>query len=140
MKAFISFALVLAACASDHTAKVRFANAPAVTAVDDRRDVKKAPKARFYSRTLYHVRGNLTRRIERGMEVRAAKRALGVSSMDEVPNSTWFTNRIGVREVSPAEVRTGAAVVGSPEQHLPWTITSTSSGSVRPAQRPKPSC
>jgi len=29
------------------------------------------------------------------------RRALGVNALDEVPDSTWFTNRIGVRELTP---------------------------------------
>lgn len=36
-----------------------------------------------------------------------AKRALDVNTLDEVPNSSWFTNRIGVRRLSIEEIRRG---------------------------------
>jgi hypothetical protein len=56
------------------------------------------------------------------------RRALGVNALDEVPDSTWFTNRIGVRNLTLGELRRGPAVVGSPEPHKPWTIHSTKAG------------
>ena len=34
-------------------------------------------------------------------------RAVNVNTMDEVPDSSWFTNRIGVREMSAAELARG---------------------------------
>jgi hypothetical protein len=47
-----------------------------------------------------------------------------------VPDSTWFTNRIGVRELSLDEVRRGPAIAGSPEPHKPWRVHSTKVGGV----------
>lgn len=118
----------LAACASDHTSSVRFANAPVVTAVDDRRPVTTDPEPRPFARTLYHLRGNFVRRVERGLEVPRPRRALGVNALDEVPSSTWFTNRIGVRDLTPDEIRRGPGNVGNPDLHLPWTVKSTKVG------------
>jgi len=117
----------LAACA-DRTPTPRFANQPVTEVVNDRRDTPTPPAYREFARFSYHFRGNVIRRLTRGMELRAEQRSLGVNAMDEVPNTTWFTNRIGVRDMSPAEVRTGAATVGSPELHKPWTINSTKIG------------
>src|SRR5690606_12234662 len=68
------------------------------------------------------------RRVTRALEVPRPQRALGVNALDEVPDSTWFTNRIGVRELSLDELRRGPAEVGSPEPHLPWTVKSTKVG------------
>jgi hypothetical protein len=51
-----------------------------------------------------------------------------VNSLDEVPDSTWFTNRIGVRELSIEELRRGPNVGPSPFDHRPWTITKAKSG------------
>jgi hypothetical protein len=126
--ALAALAAVLASCASDHTPHVRFANAPAVTAVDDRRDVKTEPAPRPFARTLYHLRGNFIRRVERGMEVNRPRRALGINALDEVPDSTWFTNRIGARDMTADEIRRGPGDVGNPDLHLPWTIKSTKVG------------
>ncbi|HEU5311182.1 MAG TPA: hypothetical protein VFV24_06985, partial [Candidatus Eisenbacteria bacterium] len=48
------------------------------------------------------------------------REAANVNAMDEVPNSTWFTNRNHVRSVSPAEIREGPEKGLRPE--TPWTI------------------
>src|SRR5688500_6815292 len=97
---------VLAGCASSSSGVkcVRFANAPPVRAVNDRVDAP-PPAPREFVRFLYHYDGSFHRPITRAMELQADPRALGVNSMDEVPDSTWFTNRIGVREIDPAELR-----------------------------------
>jgi hypothetical protein len=122
-------AVVIAAC-SRPTHTVRFANAPAVTAVDDRHHTPDAPAAREFAPLAYHLRGNLVRRVDRALSLEPPQRSLGVNALDEVPDSTWFTNRIGTRELTPDEVRLGPSGVGSPEPHLPWTIKSTKVGGI----------
>ena len=117
--------ILVAACSTSHVPSVRFANAPPVGLVDDRRDVPAPPKKRVDYRLLYHYEGTFHRRITRALELPRARRALGVNAFDEVPDSTWFTNRIGVRELSLDELREGAATSGNPERYKPWTITST---------------
>jgi hypothetical protein len=118
-----------AACGGSATVPgVRFANAPAVAAVDDRLDVPRAPKPREFYVNLYHWDAILQRRIERGLELPRPQRALGVNALDEVPDSTWFTNRIGVRDMSTDELTTGPLTVDSPELHRPWTIKSAKPG------------
>jgi hypothetical protein len=107
---------------------VRFANAPPVTAVDDRHHVTRAPRERKVVLSLYHYDGTFHRRITRGLELPRQRRALGVNALDEVPDSTWFTNRIGVRDLTADEIRRGAEIAGSPEPHKPWTVHSTKVG------------
>jgi hypothetical protein len=68
------------------------------------------------------------RRLTRALELPRSERALGVNALDEVPDSTWFTNRIGIRDLTVDEVRTGPIKVGSPEPHKPWTVHSTKTG------------
>lgn len=119
----------LAACASGRDiASVRFANAPAARVVDDRRDVARPPEPRPFGRYLYELDGVLTRPVVRTLELQPARRALGVNALDEAPDSTWFTNRIGVRALSREELDAGPITIASPEQFKPWTITSTKSG------------
>ncbi|HEX7880206.1 MAG TPA: hypothetical protein VF720_12400 [Candidatus Eisenbacteria bacterium] len=49
------------------------------------------------------------------------RQAVNVNVYDEVPNSSWFTNRNHVRAVSLAEIRKGP---GEPiEPARPWTVT-----------------
>jgi hypothetical protein len=118
---------VLAACTAP-APQVRFANQPPVEVVDDRRDVPKAPSPREFNHKLYHYDGSFHRRVTRTLEVRRPQRALGINALDEVPDSTWFTNRIGVRALTPDAIRRGPTVVGSPEAHKPWTVRSTKVG------------
>jgi hypothetical protein len=128
--AFTAFTALAAGCAGGGTAvpTVRFANSPAIAAVNDRRDVPERPAVRGFNRHLYHFDGSFHRLITRELELPRQRRALGVNALDEVPGSTWFTNRIGVRDLSPEDVQRGPAVVGSPELHKPWTIHSTKVG------------
>ncbi len=120
----LAIVIALAACNSSTLPAVRFANKPAVTVVDDRQDVPVAPKKRVIHRTLYFYDGGFHRRVTRALELPRHRRALGVNALDEVPDSTWFTNRIGVREVTLDEMRTGPNVIGNPEAHKPWRILS----------------
>lgn len=128
----IVLAAVLAAstgCASSPAVPaVRFANAPPVTVVDDRLDVPTRPGVRDFLVDLYHYDAILYRRLERALELPRHRRALGVNALDEVPDSTWFVNRIGVRDMTLDELTTGPITIDSPELHKPWTIESAKPG------------
>src|SRR5690349_4308624 len=89
-------ALAMACAASPDLPAPRFANAPAVTRVDDRRDVPTKPAEREFVHDLYHYDGTIQRRFTRALELPRGQRALGVNALDEAPDSTWFTNRIGI--------------------------------------------
>lgn len=119
--------LLLAGCASSAVPPARFANAPIALIVDDRRDVPDQPEDREFLPNVYFFDKSVERVITRPMELPRATRALGVNALDEVPDSTWFTNRIGVRLMSPEDVGTGP-VTHDPMAHKPWTITSTKVG------------
>ena len=49
-------------------------------------------------------------------------RAKNVNTIDEVPDSSWFTNRIGSRPVSIEEVQRGP-VIGPAPSPASWTVT-----------------
>ncbi len=100
---------------------VRFANAPVVRAVDDRRDVPRPPATRTVMWKLQRTDAFVSL-ATRPLALPRPRRALGVNALDEVPDSTWFTNRIGARDLSPDEIRAGPGGVGSPEPHKPWTV------------------
>jgi hypothetical protein len=120
--------LVAVSCESSHVPSPRFANVPPVTAVNDRLDVAKPPSQREFLHDVYHYDGIVQRRLARAMDLPRDRRALGVNSLDEVPDSTWFTNRIGTRDMTIDEVRNGPLTIDSPELHKPWTIKSTKEG------------
>jgi hypothetical protein len=122
--------VVLGACASHPPVPpVRFVNQPPVAAVDDRLDVARPPASRDFLVNLYHYDALLYRRIERALELPRPRRALGVNALDEVPDSTWFTNRIGVRDLALDELTNGPLTLDSPELHKPWKVKSTKAGS-----------
>ena len=122
----ILFAGVLAVgCGSPPPVTPRFANAPPVKLVNDRENVPVAPKARPVLVDYYAYQALFARRISRPFELPRARRAYGVNSIDEVPDSTWFTNRSAL---TPAQIATGPLTIESPEAHVPWTILSTQAG------------
>lgn len=123
--------LALAGCASAPApTDVRFANAPAPQAVNDRKNVARPPREREFVRYMYNFDAQLQRPITRAFELHRHQRARGVNALDEVPDSTWFTNRIGTRDISPEELAAAPGGVGTPETHKPWTIVSTKAGGV----------
>jgi len=58
-------------------------------------------------------------------------RARNVNTIDEVPDSSWFTNRIGARPITPAEIAVGAAT-GAPPAPDRWVILREKSGGANP--------
>ena len=129
LRPLILWLSVLAACAhSSAPPAVRFVNAPVPDAVNDRRNVEHPPASKLFDRYLYNFDGQFYRRLVRVLELHRPQRALGINALDEVPTSTWFTNRVGVRAVSPDEIAKAPGGVGNPEAHKPWTIVSSKVG------------
>jgi hypothetical protein len=62
---------------------------------------------------------------------RTPRRAVNVNTIDEVPDSSWFTNRAGVRPISADEVRRGPDTTSGPAPGT-WTIVSGKSDGVTP--------
>jgi len=58
-------------------------------------------------------------------------RAMNVNTVDEVPDSSWFTNRIGHRPLTPEDVANGPDTTSGPAAGQ-WTITSSKSDGVTP--------
>ncbi len=114
-----------AACAAPQAGHIRFHNQPPVTEVNDRRDVPKMPEERMHYRGITRFDVVFHKRLTRWMEMRKVTRALDVNAIDEAPNSTWFTNRIGERDISVEELRRGPNVTGTPEAHLPFVVKSS---------------
>ena len=116
--------VIVAACGgSSPIGPVRFANAPTVWKVDDRHDLPKAPKTTLYLRTSYYVE-SFHRLFRRSMRLERHHRSIGINALDEVPDSTWFTNR---KNLSLEDIQRGP-LFDTPERHLPWTIKSGKSG------------
>lgn len=119
--------LAFAGCAASELPPVRFANAPAVTLVNDRKEVATQPANRIFLPNVYLFDSSVHLPVDRALALPRQRRALGVNALDEVPSSTWFTNRITARALSPAEIERGP-VTHDPIAHLPWAIQSTKTG------------
>src|SRR5437764_68772 len=57
--------------------------------------------------------------------------ARNVNTVDEVPDSSWFTNRAGHRALTPEEVFTGPDTDNGPADGR-WTVSSSKSDGVTP--------
>lgn len=60
------------------------------------------------------------------------KQALNATPLDEVQDSSWFTNRIGVRPLAAAEIRQGANAPVGPDMDHEWTIVASKTRGVTP--------
>ena len=132
MKA-VALAVIAASCADPAgLPAVRFANAPPVTAVDDRRDVAIRPERSLPLNELDFYDRSFAGPILRAFALPTTRRARGVNAIDEVPDSTWFTNRIGIRDLTPDDIAAGPVSDEGPEPHKPWTVHSTKVGGTEP--------
>jgi hypothetical protein len=87
---------------------LRFKDQPVVWRVDDARHIPE-PKENEYLKLQYFADIFFMRRLDRALELRDHEPAHDTNALDEVPDSTWFQNRIGMREVSAAEITRGAS-------------------------------
>jgi hypothetical protein len=58
--------------------------------------------------------------------------AQNVNTLGEVPDSSWFTNRIGVREMSLDEIVRGPNQGNGPDFSAPWEVIRGKSGGITP--------
>jgi hypothetical protein len=116
---------LLAACsggaATSTVSRVRFANRGPVSVVDDRRDVPSPPARREHT-GLRAFDIAVAGRLDRVLRVPVDEGALGVNSLDEVPDSTWFENRIGARAVSAEQTRRGPGDGLGPDLSRPLRV------------------
>lgn len=108
-------ALLSVGCASSP----RFKDQPIVWRVRDQKNIAQ-PETNDFLKLAYFANVLVTRRLTRAMELRDTSPALNTNALDEVPNSTWFENRIGARDMSPDEVAHGPVTGGPPQ--LPLTV------------------
>lgn len=121
-------AALLAGCVHD-AVPAKFLDAPIVTASDDAHPIPEPAERAYYSRA-YLADALVFRPLWESLDQRARVRAEDTNALDEVPDSTWFTNRIGVRAISPEEAVKGPDTVGAPVP--PFTITHAKKGGANP--------
>ena len=74
---------------------------------------------------------DLAANVVRGGKVTDTRRAQNVNTIDEVPDSSWFTNRAGTRVLTSEEIANGPNTSAGPAAGS-WTITSSKSDGVTP--------
>lgn len=104
---------------------LRFRDQPVVWAVDDARSIEE-PEEREYLKLAYFADVFALRRLERTLALPNTEPAHNANAMEEVPDSTWFQNRMSRREYTPAELAQGPAVKGPPQP--PYVVKSGKSG------------
>jgi len=107
----------------------RFVDRPVVWRVDDQRDIEQPKEAEYYPLS-YSLDVLATRQITRAMELRDREPAHNTNALDEVPDSSWFTNRIGIRDLSPEAATRGPMVDGLPQ--LPLHVVAGKGGGMNP--------
>lgn len=134
-------------------------DAPAAWQEDDRHDVPAPPAERNPSaiwtsanETFFRPVGRLFNPVRLGRRIgalfggHAVRNASDVNALDEVPNSTWFTNRIGLYPLSPEDLALGPgsgrgsagprgdslAGAPGPSREAPWTVLRAKTQGVTP--------
>ncbi|MCA9517630.1 MAG: hypothetical protein KC635_21970, partial [Myxococcales bacterium] len=112
-------------CASGPT----FKDEPVVWRVADDRPIAE-PEENPWHPYLYFADLLLFDAIADPLSLPDAEPAGDVNALDEVPDSTWFANRVGVRQVTPEEAARGPVTIGPPA--LPLVITAGKSAGGNP--------
>jgi hypothetical protein len=137
--------VAVTACAGDARAgEPPLRDAPVVWYEDDRRDIEK-PKEREPSiawdyfddswgwpRERWTDPTRLIRNIGTLFGGDQVKPAANINALDEVPNSTWFTNRIGIYPMTPEEAARGPGDGNGPDRSQPWVVVSAKTEGVSP--------
>jgi hypothetical protein len=91
---------------------------------DDRRDI--APVARMELSATYDVFENTF-----GSPAKSRGAAMNVNTLGEVPDSSWFTNRLGVRDMTVDEVLRGPSTIDGPAAGV-WTVIGRPGAGITP--------
>lgn len=131
-------------CAPVAAAREPLVDAPPVWYDDDARDIPK-PERRDPSLAWEGIQSSMVRAWGRGIDpIRLVRRvgtafgrdhvprAADINTLGEVPNSTWFTNRIGIRSLSPTEAARGPGQGIGPDPRPPWTVVKAKTEGLTP--------
>lgn len=137
MRVFVSVALL--ALGASSCASPRLALEPVPVQDDDRYDIPE-PKERerdgYYDVLDYTVYTQVEQLFDMPRNFRKLggnpKQALNVTPLDEIQDSTWFNNRIGVRDFTPAQIRQGPNAPQGPDVTQTWTIVRAKTQGVTP--------
>jgi len=107
-------------CGAATLGGLRFRNHDPVQAVDDRRPIAQ-PEERVNRDITEDVEALLRRPVLHALEVPEHVPAANVNALGEVPDSSWFENRIGEGELDAAALERGPNR-SDPSQARPWIV------------------
>jgi hypothetical protein len=119
--------LLLASCAVTPA----FRDQPVVWRVGDTRDIAEPEERKFWP-IEYFARALFIRQVERVFELHVSTPAGNTNALDEVPDSTWFTNRIGTHVMTPEQVATGPTAGEHDAPVLPLRVVKAKQGGGNP--------
>ncbi len=131
----IVVALVVVVVAGCSSGPRHFSTAPPVTRDDDRHPFKPKPPESFVA--LYWDGANhiFFRPVSHALLLETPHEARNVNALDEVPDSSWFTNRIGQHPMTVEEVARGACTGRSPTEERPWKVVGVKIDGANPGFR-----
>ncbi len=119
MRLAISLLLLAAACHLVGCAAkpYRFADKPVVWKIPDKQACE-IPNTTRYIRMDYYYKVLVRRPTTQSLTVKPTSRSQDVNALDHIPESSWYTPRLGYREVTAEELATGPRQIGPPQPPL----------------------
>lgn len=139
-----ALAALLFACGPAGASRPSLVDAPVAWEDSDREDIAR-PRTREPNLAGDAVRETFARPMGRLFDPGTLVRRLGVpfggdhvraasdvNALDEALNSSWFTNRIGLHAMTPAEAARGPGPGTGPSRAAPWTVVGAKTEGVTP--------
>lgn len=120
----------IAGCGAGPLTSLRFENRDPVWRVDDRQPIALPAELEVLGLSS-DVESQVRTEILHDMAVYEPRLADNINSLGEVPDSTWFENRIGRQPMSAEEIARGPGGAG-PDLASPWTVVSAKLGGTAP--------
>ena len=98
----------------------------------DRRPFKEMPEEYFSPFAWDGADQTIFRPISRFFAVDPAGESVNVNALDEVPDSSWFTNRIGRYRMTAAQTAKGPCTTPLPSTKGPWKVTGAKPNGANP--------
>lgn len=119
----LSLFLLLAVSSTGSARPYHFSDAPPVTDAGDTQPSPVPSVSGEFKFVEYAVTSSVRYPLVEALDFRRKARAGDVNALDQVPASSWFTPRLGARDISVDELLKGPEVKGPPQ--APYTITKT---------------
>lgn len=117
------FVLATALAACGHTMRP-FSARPIVWEDADRKPFSKKPEPYASPLGWNGADKTLLMPVTDALSLKLGREAVDVNAVDEVPDSSWFANRLSRSPMTPEEMARGQCQGLPPDQDFPWTVTS----------------